>query len=224
MSFLRSSTIIVISTSRFKFKFSTSPCSLGKKETWNHRDFKFAPRTMGAQRSLGPVDDGKFTLLFLNGTKDPRSFVYAYILTKEGEHAIKRLSAFLFAHRGTCYYVHVAWLGKRLEIFFAKIVSSVVNSNRGNCHARRCLFPMGILLAAFLEFRQLRSGIGAGTHRNSVAAISDNFRANAGQTGNWITLLPWQFVGLWCNSECDVIRGMRENRTARTKNPFLLLL
>lgn len=38
---------------------------------------------MGAQRSLGPVEDGKFALLFLNGTKDPRSFVYAYILTKK---------------------------------------------------------------------------------------------------------------------------------------------
>lgn len=56
--------------------------------------------------------------------------------------------------------------------------------------------PYGHFIGRLLGISSITLSIGAATHR--YIAISDNFSANGGQTGNWITLLSWQFVSLWC--------------------------
>lgn len=169
ISFLRSSTIIVIS--RFKFKSPTSPCSLGKKETWNHRDSEFVPRTMGAQRSLGPVEDGKFALLFLNGTKDPRSFVYAYILTKKEN---TRLSdcPLSFLHTGGRVITYASRDSERDWRFFSQKSSaslSVVNFNWRELSRETPSLPYGDLTGCLLGISSIigRASVQE-THRNNI--------------------------------------------------------
>lgn len=75
---------------------------------------------MGAQRFLGPVEDGKFTLLFLNGTKDRRSFVYAYIRTKKENTRLSDCPLSFLRTGGRVITRTSRDSGNRLRIFLGK--------------------------------------------------------------------------------------------------------